>query len=167
MYKYLIPYLILVLLSKKIIYRRGTTKPYLTRFYLVPNNKYLNMYLHFFHSSDEDDALHDHPWNSLSIILYGKYIEHEPISYYDWIKNGNRSTKKMLKGAGSVIFRPPEHIHKIELLNDEKSGTPQTVVTLFMTGPYLREWGFWCNSGFRKSSEYLDLTGQHVGKGCD
>ena len=51
---------------------------YLVRRYLLPRNKFLNIYLHKFLGSDDDRALHDHPWYSISCVLKGRLIEHRP-----------------------------------------------------------------------------------------
>src|SRR5690606_8416676 len=50
--------------------------PYLERWYLLPRNRVLNVYLHRFLRDDDDRALHDHPWAWLSLLLQGSYVEH-------------------------------------------------------------------------------------------
>lgn len=51
-------------------------KPYLTRCYLFgKDRKWGNIYLHHFHSSDQGDELHNHPWTGLSFVLAGGYSE--------------------------------------------------------------------------------------------
>lgn len=54
----------------------GERRPYLTRWRVLPRNKWFNIYLHRFIHGDDDRALHDHPWHSASLILDGRYIEH-------------------------------------------------------------------------------------------
>lgn len=54
----------------------GAERPYLLRWFVIPRNKVFNVYLHQFLRSDDDRALHDHPWVNLSILLRGGYIEH-------------------------------------------------------------------------------------------
>jgi hypothetical protein len=49
---------------------------YLERFYIL-STPWLGIYLHRFWASD-DDGLHDHPWNSVSVLLDGTYFEEEP-----------------------------------------------------------------------------------------
>ena len=39
-------------------------KNYLSRWHIIPRNRYFNIYLHKFVGSDDDRALHDHPWRS-------------------------------------------------------------------------------------------------------
>jgi hypothetical protein len=51
-------------------------KPYLTRCYLFGKDRaWGNIYLHHFHSSDQGDELHNHPWTGLSFVLAGGYSE--------------------------------------------------------------------------------------------
>ena len=46
------------------------------RWWVIPRNKWFNVYLHHFLRSDDDRALHDQPWWNLSILLDGEYTEH-------------------------------------------------------------------------------------------
>ena len=52
------------------------TDPYLRRWHLLPRNRLFNVYLHNFCRSDDDRALHDHPWVNMSVLLSGSYMEH-------------------------------------------------------------------------------------------
>lgn len=72
----------------------GSEKPYLRRWFLIPRNRFCNIYLHNIRRSDDDRALHDHPWINLSILLRGCYIEVTP-----------RGDK--LRWAGDIVFRGP------------------------------------------------------------
>jgi len=49
--------------------------PYLRRWWIIPRNRFFNIYLHQFLHSDDDRALHDHMYINLSILLRGRYIE--------------------------------------------------------------------------------------------
>ena len=40
----------------------GAERPYLRRWWVIPRNRLFNVYLHQFLRSDDDRALHDHPW---------------------------------------------------------------------------------------------------------
>lgn len=130
--------------------------PYLLRWYILPRNPWLNVYVHKFVKDDDDRALHDHPWKSLSILLFGRYRE--------IAKDG--ATKDY--GPLSVVRREAEHAHRIELPKDAKTGKSKPAWTLFFTGSVRREWGFHCKEGWRHWKEYTapGLPGQ-VGKGCD
>lgn len=54
----------------------GAERPYLLRWWLIPRNPVFNVYLHQFMRSDDDRALHDHPWANCSVLLRGAYTEH-------------------------------------------------------------------------------------------
>jgi hypothetical protein len=54
----------------------GSILPALRRHLLIPRNPIFNVYLHHFLRSDDDRALHDHPWINLSLLLDGCYLEH-------------------------------------------------------------------------------------------
>lgn len=58
----------------KIIGRADDQQPLMTRWILfrVP---WFGIYVHKFHRSDAEFALHDHPWSFLTLILWGGYVE--------------------------------------------------------------------------------------------
>jgi hypothetical protein len=145
-------------------------KEYLYRWFLIPRNKLgFNIYLHRFLQSDEDRALHDHPWWSIGIILWGKYKEHVPEDYNDWHRHLNRNTKVKKRWPLIPVFRGVGNIHRIELYQDKK-GNEKQVTTLFITGPRIRDWGFWCPKGWRHYKEFIDdsESGKHkTGLGCE
>lgn len=108
----------------------GHDDPYMYRWYLIPKNRFFNVYVHWFMRSDDDRALHDHPWSNLSILLDGQYTEHR-------ISAGGIHNH-FLRKAGDWCIRVAGSIaHRIEL-------THGTCFTLFITGPKYREWGFHC-----------------------
>lgn len=53
----------------------GEDSPYLKRWWLIPRNRFFNVYLHQFLKDDDDRALHDHPWWSVSFLLKGRLRE--------------------------------------------------------------------------------------------
>lgn len=53
----------------------GLDDPYLRRWYVIPRNPWLNVYVHHFLSSDDDRALHDHPWWFVSLMLRADHEE--------------------------------------------------------------------------------------------
>ena len=121
---------------------------YLRRWYLLPRNRFLNVYLHHFLRDDDDRALHDHPWAWASLLLRGSYIEHT-------IAAGGVHHKRA-RNAGSLKFSLPSRAHRIELAqvpdpdvvySNPYSWTRTTAApcwTLFITGPRVRDWGFHC-----------------------
>jgi len=140
---------------------------YLKRWYLIrPYTWGFNIYLHQFMGSDEDRSLHDHPWWSLGIILWGSYLEHMPKDPDKWIIENDRTEIIKQRYPLVPVYRKPEAIHRIELLRNP-NGTEKSVWTLFITGPKIREWGFWCPFGFRHNYDFLDRSKTRRGIGCD
>lgn len=138
----------------------GADRPYMLRWYVIPRNRFLNIYLHQFLRSDDDRALHDHPWMNLSILLRGGYFEHT-------IAAGGIETKELL-WAGEWRFRRSGRMaHRIELLG--RQGQLRSCWTLFITGPRYRSWGFHCpKEGWIRWDRFTDSRDPGaVGKGCD
>lgn len=139
----------------------SSENPYLLRWWVIPRNRFFNIYLHCILRSDDDRALHDHPWWNISIILKGGYWEVKPHAYH---KDGRAYGHSMPRWcrAWSIVFRSATTAHRLELLN----GTP--CWSLFITGPRIREWGFHCPKGWRHWKEFVSITegGNDTGKGC-
>ncbi|HEY4136472.1 MAG TPA: hypothetical protein VGO34_14805 [Alphaproteobacteria bacterium] len=131
----------------------GADRPYLNRWFLIPRNRWFNVYLHQFLRDDDDRALHDHPWVNLSILLIGEYKEQT-------IRAGGIHVRSHRK-AGAFKLRWPRASHRIELVD----GRP--CWTLFITGPKVRSWGFHCRQGWVDWTKFTDPndTGR-VGPGC-
>lgn len=130
------------------------------------------LYLHHIRLSDDDRALHDHRYASVSLILEGGYIEHTPgpgfktVHSYDppRFEYDNRATVRHLFGAGSLIKRPHAAApHRLELVNGEPAWT------LFVIGTPVRDWGFYCGRGWVPWREFVSTHehGNMRGKGCD
>lgn len=137
---------------------------YLRRWWIIPRNKFgFNIYLHHFLSSDEDRALHDHPWWNISILLSGSYLEHVADNIENWIKHKSRVEIVKKRYPFIPIYRNKNSIHKIELIDNKP------IWTLFITGPVVRDWGFYCSSFWRHHDDFLNVTalGSVRGKGCD
>ncbi len=140
--------------------------PQLERWWLIPRNRWFNVYLHRFVKSDEDRALHDHMYVNLSWILGpGGYNEVMPVqgsAPWDPVR-GLVRTWAAARSAGSLIVRWPTAAHRIVLPTDEP------VWSLFITGPRVRHWGFWCAHGFRPWEEFVSQKpgSNSVGRGCD
>lgn len=93
-----------------------------TRYYLL-ETRWFSVYIHCFHTSDEDRALHDHPWSFVSLLLSS--------GYYEWTDQGRAWIPRF-----SLIYRPADWRHRVELK------TPNTW-TLVFRSPVSRDWGFW------------------------
>jgi len=133
----------------------GSERPYLLRWWLLPRNNFFNVYVHLFLRSDDDRALHDHPWANFSLILKGQYTEHR-------IRAGGVH-EKVLRRAGDWALRLSGRIaHRVEL-------TDGPCWTLFCTGPRYRDWGFHCpDQGWIHWKRFTaENDAGAVGKGCD
>lgn len=121
---------------------------YLRRWWVIPRNEQCNVYLHHIRKSDDDRALHDHPWANTSFLIYGAYIEHTP-------------EVTVMRRAGDVIQREATALHRLEVLPDV------TCISLFITGPKVRDWGFACPQGWVPWQVFTDPTdSSQVGRGC-
>lgn len=122
---------------------------YMRRWWLIPRNRAFNVYLHNVRHSDDDRALHDHPWVSLSLCLDGWLKEHTPA--------GIRDVR-----AGRLIFRRATSAHRLEIPDGSDGAW-----TLFMTGPVIRAWGFHCPQGWRHWRDFVAGEDKgRVGRGC-
>ena len=125
--------------------------PYMLRWRLFPANRWGNLYLHWFRHNDEDRALHDHPWKSMSIMLWGKTTE----VYGNFLYPAHRSTPLFWP-----VFRSAEFAHRIIV--------HRRALTLFFTGPRVRDWGFLCPKGWRPWQEFVDMKNPgESGPGCN
>lgn len=135
-------------------------RPYLLRWWVIPRNRFFNIYLHQFLRSDDDRALHDHPWINCSILLKGRYIEHR--------SDGQVLLRKPWRpwAPWRLTFRFPTSSHRVELLRTD--GWELPVWTLFVTGPRVREWGFWCPKGWIHWQRFVAMGNPgEIGPGCD
>lgn len=138
----------------KKFYIGGLFNPYMIRWFVIPRNPWLNVYLHKFCRDDDDRAFHDHPWWFISVMLKGGYVEHRT------------GSPTVTRRALSFAFRRATAQHRIELFRDG-SGEVVPCWTLVITGRKKRVWGFWCPKGFVPWHEFVDHTDEsNVGKGC-
>ena len=111
---------------------RSARGPLLTRYYLILTRR-VAVYLHHLHVSDEDRALHDHPWSFVTWLIGGGYYEHTPAG-------------RCWRRRGSVLWRPAESRHRLELT--------RPTWTLVVRFRRRREWGFWLPSGWMDWKTY-------------
>lgn len=126
---------------------------YLHRWHLLPRNPLFGIFLHRFVGSDDDRALHCHPWISLSFLLKGDlfeiYDDGDPRAY------AARRIKRF-----RPVFRRATHTHRLVL------GVEGDAWTLVFTGPVVRAWGFRCPQGWVHHKDFTDATGNGIGRGC-
>ncbi len=112
--------------------RRG--EPYLERWHVERTmDRHVN--LHRFVGPDPDVGPHDHPWNSVSLILAGRQDEYWLPAYA--YGAGPLRTRRL--EAGDIVYRSAEFSHQLRTAR----GSEATPLSLFVTGPRVREWGFW------------------------
>jgi quercetin dioxygenase-like cupin family protein len=95
-------------------------RPYLERYHLVQSPAGGVRFHHF--RADDPAHLHDHPWDSVSLLLAGTVAEHTAEAVTVW-------------RPGDLVTRPAERAHRLELLDGE-------AWSYFTTGPLARRWGF-------------------------
>ena len=103
--------------------------PYIRRWWVIPRNRWFNIYLHEVQQDDDDRALHDHPWVNMSYVVEGGYNEVTPKGVFPL-------------HVGGVRFRRPTALHRLKLIGHKRT------VTFFITGPKVREWGFQTPQGW-------------------
>lgn len=146
----------------------GAEAPYMLRWFVIPRNRVFNIYLHHVLRDDDDRALHDHPWINLSIVLRGGYRE---ITFVRPPVPGSAlpATIELDRKPGSVVLRRARKAHRLTLYRDPETGRSLPSWSLFLTGPNLQSWGFWCPLG--RWVHWRDFTtgphGEVVGKGCE
>jgi hypothetical protein len=137
--------------------------PYLRRWWVIPRNRFFNVYLHVFLRDDGDRVLHDHPWASCSIILDGGYTEELPGQVKVW------------RAPGTVVVRRATAAHRVELARDRRYlcgssdlhsfSLPAT--SIFLTGPTIRAWGFHCPKGWVHWRDFVKAGNPgEVGRSC-
>lgn len=130
----------------------GRDNPYMQRWWIIPRNRFFNIYLHKFLRSDDDRALHDHPWVNVSYLLAGTYVEHSILA--------GGVHRAVCYRAGDLKFRWPSTAHRIEI--------DQPCWSLFITGPVVREWGFHCPAGWRSWKVFTSERDKGaIGRGCE
>ena len=109
---------------------------YLSRWHVIPRNRFFNIYLHKTLTSDPGRGLHDHPWTSVSLHLEGERLE-------------VIRSQVFLRRPGDVVFRRAKAQHKLF----QRDGRP--VITLFLTAMRTRRWFFYTPDGGKVSGSTL------------
>lgn len=127
-------------------------RPYLYRWYVAGARGTPRLMFHIQVCSDPERPLHDHPWDNMSVILAGGYTE----VIQDEPPTGPVSTYK--RKAGDTIYRKAAAAHRL-ILPRRLSYT----MTLFSTGPRVRDWGFWYPDGWHPHKWHVEtLNGRSV-----
>jgi len=93
--------------------------------------------LHYFAHGDDDECLHDHPWDFHAEVLTGAYEEHLPP--LDWDERSSLgpawNARTVMRRPGSSRLVPADQLHCVGRV---EPGT----WTIIRTGPRRRRWGF-------------------------
>jgi len=108
---------------------------YLIRWYIIKNKRFA-LYLHKFVSSDEDRALHDHPWPFLVIPIWRGYYEY------------NLKGKSRVLPIISTRIRGSDYRHRVYLIDNKPAWS------LFMRGRKIRQWGFYPGGKFVHNEQW-------------
>lgn len=119
---------------------------YMRRWHLRRKPGYHNLYLHRYDGSDDDRALHDHPWKSIGIVLWGRV--------YEVTERGEQRLLPLFPK-----YRSAEYAHRLIIKSPY-------AYTLFFTFRKEREWGFHCPKGWVHWRDFTDRSGQQKGDGC-
>jgi len=168
---------------KLFVIRNSCGDPYLIRWSFFDLWGY-SLKLHIILRSDDDRALHDHPWSFWTLMLSGGYFEHTRKKAR--ITNGQflvEETERTWIKPGSLRFCRSPHPHRLELAGEPPIARPvdpelqhtviegfyspnvkpmfRPAITLVFMLPKKREWGFYTSKGWIKWSEFLrDYTRQ-------
>lgn len=127
--------------SRRIIWSCTASRgPLLTRYFLL-QTRWLGVYLHHLHASDDDRAMHDHPWTFVSLLLSSGYWEHAPCRCDYCCENPNTGAiDRIWYRRFSILVRPAEWRHRLELV--------EPCWTLVLRFRRRRLWGFWTTDGW-------------------
>lgn len=132
--------------TEKIGFRRvimscdASRGPLLTRYHLL-KTRWVGIYLHHLQASDDDRAVHDHPWSFVTVLLSS--------GYYEWVSdNGMAPPARRWRHWGSVLYRPAEFAHRLELV--------RPMWTLVFRFRIRRDWGFFTSAGWMHWRHYSD-----------
>jgi hypothetical protein len=100
--------------------------------------------VHHWLAPDDDRAPHDHPWGFRTFVLKGGYVDRSP--------DGDEYLR-----APATRYRPATHQHTV-------FPDPGGCWTIIVTGPKVRNWGFWVKGKFVKMNKYFLTYGHHP---CD
>lgn len=92
--------------------------------------------------ADEDKDEHDHPWNFISIILKGGYLETS-----DFLSTTRR--------PGSIAYKRADESHRVVRIFGK-------TYSLAIVWGKRREWGYQTNIGWVEAQEYRRLKNARV-----
>lgn len=141
---------------------------YLRRWYLIRTPAFA-VFLHKFERSDEDRALHDHPWPFIVIPLWRGYYEWSECEICKILTAQTKlptdsppcsePQRKRVWPILGIRKRPATYAHRVELITHKAPiETPEGVMSIPIEQPAwsifirfreCREWGFWTSKGWQ------------------
>jgi hypothetical protein len=117
--------------------------PLLVRYFLI-QTRWFAVFLHKLCASDEDRALHDHPWSFVTFLFHRGYWEHCEEQSLDhdtlgWVQTA--TPVRRWRRRFSILWRPAEWRHRLELKH-------QPTWTLVLRLRRRRVWGFFTKDGW-------------------
>ena len=119
---------------------------YLIRWHAI-RSAALCKYHHLYIGNDPKPWSHDHPWPSLSLCLQGALLETQRLP------NGEARTASISRGV--LAYRPARAAHRLDLVQGP-------AVTIFFTGPRIRQWGFYLPGGWCPAHEFFTTNPDHL-----
>ena len=103
---------------------------------------WFEIYIHGIYKEDQDDHMHNHPWNIWTMILKGSYVE-------ELLSKDGKTSKLNIRTLGTMAYRNADRFHKIKEL------ITKNVYTIAIVGkPKEREWGYSTENGFVDHDTY-------------
>ncbi len=122
-------------------------EPYLIRYFVLGSSHSRSrlfdgaVYLHHIIRSDEDRALHDHPWKFTSLILWGGYVEVLP-----HMRGYEKTYREVAYKAPAIVKHEAADSHRLIL--------EEPAWTLVFRGPKVRGLGFHADGRWVPWAEY-------------
>lgn len=132
-------------LVKEIVSKEGVRHFRRWRLFWTP---WFAIYLHHIEQSDKDKDPHNHPWNFVSLVLWGGYVE----TLYDYKERQGWDVRILTRMITSLCYRSRKQFHKFKLICP--------TWTLVFTGKDYGEWGYNTNSGYVDKDTYRKLKNE-------
>jgi hypothetical protein len=120
------------------------------RWWIIRPNRFFNIFLHYWMYGDQDGSLHNHSFPSISVILWGKYTELLRV----YVDSSGWEPLPLLRQEGDVIFRSSKTPHRVI--------DCYGCISLFITGPRIRKWGFFNSNGDFLSADQAVAYPEHA-----
>jgi hypothetical protein len=133
---------------------------YMDRWWVTPDPKLdseqsISARLHRILRADADDVMHDHPFDTVTLILAGGYVELVPEDPAQDPEHDALHFVSHLRRPGDVIYRKATDRHRIIAV----APAPFESWSLFCCGPWKQDWGFYAPTGKVYWREYLNQWG--------